>query len=107
MKETMRVEILTFEGCPNARSATELVERIVGELRRDAVIERIDVPGPRDAERLRFLGSPTIRIDGRDVEPGADERTDYVLACRVYRTSDGFSGLPDERWLRDTIVRAR
>jgi len=42
-------------------------------------------------------------VNGRDIEPGADERAGYVLSCRVYRSEDGFKGEPDERWLRDAL----
>jgi hypothetical protein len=42
-------------------------------------------------------------VDGRDIEPGADERSDYALACRVYRTADGVSGTPDMSWLRAAV----
>ena len=43
-------------------------------------------------------------MDGRDIEPGADERTEYVLACRIYRTDEGIAGVPDDRWLRDALT---
>lgn len=46
-----------------------------------------------------FLGSPTVRVDGRDVEPGADVREDFGLKCRLYRTEDGLTGTPAEEWL--------
>jgi hypothetical protein len=59
------------------------------------------------AERERFLGSPTIRVNGRDIEPGADARSEYTLACRVYRTDSGFSGQPDDSWLRDALEQRR
>lgn len=52
-----------------------------------------------EAQRLRFLGSPTVRVDGRDVEPGADVREDFGLKCRLYRTEDGLTGTPAEEWL--------
>ena len=55
------------------------------------------------AQRQRFLGSPTVRVDGRDVDPQAEERRDYGLSCRVYRTERGLAGLPDARWLRDAL----
>ena len=100
----MKIELLTFEGCPNAQSARELVERVVAESRVEAEIAYVDVPDPEAAERLRFLGSPTIRVDGRDIEPGADARTEHVLACRIYRTEQGSAGVPDDRWLRDAIA---
>jgi hypothetical protein len=55
---------------------------------------------------LRFLGSPTIRVDGRDVEPGAEERQEFVLSCRVYRTERGLAGQPDEAWIREALTGA-
>jgi hypothetical protein len=52
-----------------------------------------------DVERERFLGSPTLRVDGVDVEPGAGDRTDFGLKCRVYRTAEGLSGCPADEWV--------
>ena len=100
----MKIEILTFEGCPNAQAARELVERVVADTRVEADISFVNVPDAEAAERLRFLGSPTIRVDGRDIEPGGDDRTEYALACRVYRTEKGTSGTPDESWLREALA---
>jgi len=98
------IEVLTFEGCPHAQPALELVERVVGQLGIEAHVRRLDVPDLEAAEAHRFLGSPTIRVDGRDVEPGADKRADFALSCRVYRTESGITGEPDERWLRDALL---
>ena len=67
-------------------------------------IRMVEVPDVETAERFRFLGLPTIRVDGRDIEPGADERDQFMLACRVYRPASGFSGEPDERWLRRALA---
>ena len=100
----MKIEVLTFEGCPNVAAARQLVERIVADSHVDAEIAYVDVPDPEAAERMRFLGSPTIRVDGRDIEPGAGERTEYVLACRIYRTEHGTVGTLDERWLRTALA---
>ena len=47
--------------------------------------------------------NPSIRVDGRDIEPGAEARTDYTFSRRIYRTQHGISGQPDERWLRDAL----
>lgn len=57
-----------------------------------------------DVERLRFLGSPSLRVNGRDVEPGADERETFVFACRVYRTPVGFSGQPATEWVHAALT---
>ena len=98
------VEVLGFDGCPNIDATIVLVERLLEESAVDAELRRVEVVDADAAARLRFLGSPSIRVDGRDVEPGADDRTAYVLACRVYRTDAGMSGQPDERWLRDALA---
>ncbi|MEP7225011.1 MAG: DUF2703 domain-containing protein [Actinomycetota bacterium] len=100
------IEILTFDGCPNREPAIELVSRVARERGVDADVQVIDVPDAEAARRTRFLGSPTIRVDGHDIEPGADVRTDYVLSCRIFRTGSGMSGQPEERWLLDALARA-
>jgi hypothetical protein len=98
------VELLYFEGCPNHEAARELVERVAAEEGIEINVKRISVTSPEEAERLRFLGSPSVRVNGRDVEPGAAKRADYTLSCRVYRTISGVSGQLEERWLRDALV---
>ncbi len=67
----------------------------------------IEVANEDAAQRQRFLGSPTVRVDGRDIEPQAEERRDYGLSCRVYRTERGLAGMPDESWLRDALRREK
>ena len=102
---TPLVEILSFAGCPNHLGAIALVERVSGELGIEPEIELVEVPDQEAARRLRFLGSPTIRVGGRDVDPDADERSDYALSCRVFRTEAGIAGQPDERSVRDALLR--
>ena len=63
-----RVEILYFDGCPNHEPARELVEQVAAELGLQAEIELVEVADAETATRLRFLGSPSVRVDGRDVE---------------------------------------
>jgi hypothetical protein len=101
----MRVEILYFDGCPNYEAVRTLVERVSGELGVSPEIRMIEVPDVEAAHRERFLGSPTVRVDGRDIEPGADDREGFTLACRVYKLDSGYSGRPDERWLRNALSR--
>ncbi|MGH3706039.1 MAG: DF family (seleno)protein, partial [Agromyces sp.] len=67
------------------------------ELRR---VESIDA-----AEDERFLGSPSVRIDGHDVDPGAHARSDFGLKCRLYRSDEGTSRLPPERWITAALQR--
>ena len=101
-----RVEILYFEGCPNYEPARALVERLARQLGIEPQIDLLEVADPDAAVALRFLGSPTVRVDGVDVEPGAKERRDFALSCRIYRSERGVSEQPDERWLRDALSEA-
>lgn len=97
------VEILYFDGCPNHEAARALVERVSSELGLEPELRLVNVTDEEAARRLRFLGSPTIRVGGHDVDPQAAERDDYVLSCRIYRTDSGFAGQPDERWVREAL----
>ena len=100
------VEVLTFDGCPHAGQANELVARVLDESGIAADVRRVDVTDAESAEVHRFLTSPTIRVNSRDLEPAADERDQFVLSCRVYRTERGMQGEPDEPWLRDALRAA-
>ena len=94
----MKVEVLYFAGCPNHE---ELVPRLEALLREHGspVVELVEVPDDEAAQRERFLGSPTLRIDGLDVEPAAQTRIDFGLKCRLYRTPQGLSGTPLDAWI--------
>ena len=90
-----RIEILYFEGCPNHKPAVALTRQVISDLGLEMEVKEVEVRGPEDAGHLRFLGSPTIQIDGVDVEPDARHRTDFGFACRTY---DG-EGLPGREML--------
>ena len=105
MHMSPEIELLVFDGCPNEEAARALVERVAAELSLAPRLSRVVVPDADAAERMRFLGSPTIRVNGHDIEPGADGRNNYALACRVYRTGAGVSAQPDEDWLRQALRR--
>ena len=69
-----------------------------------ATVELREVPTAEDAARERFVGSPTIRIGGREVAPTEGEPVG--LTCRVYRLRDGgISPTPDPEDIRDAIRR--
>jgi hypothetical protein len=57
-------------------------------------------------QEQRFLGSPSFRVDGRDIEAGADERRDCAFSCRLYQTPIGARPLPPEDWLRIALDAA-
>ncbi len=100
----MKIEILYFEGCPNHEPAERAVREVLEELNVDAEITQVDVPDEATAARVRFPGSPTIRVDGKDVAP-EETNGSYSLRCRVYQTSSGMAGVPDKDAIRAAIRR--
>lgn len=100
------VEILYFDDCPNYEPANALVSKVARELSLVPELRLIRVADQRDAERLRFLGSPTILVDGVDTDPHAPNHKQYALCCRVFATAHGPAGQPEERWVRDALLAA-
>lgn len=86
--QRVAVEMLHTEGCPNATDYLPRLRRLVAAAVTEPVLVRL-IADPEQAQRERFLGSPTVRVDGRDVDPGADTRRDYGLCCSLYARPDG------------------
>jgi hypothetical protein len=103
---TVRVEILARRDCPSRDLAISLVDEAIFATGIPARVELVDVVTDEQARRRRFLGSPTVRVDGRDVDPWADRRTDYSLSCRIYRTERGLAGGPEVSWIGAALVAA-
>ncbi len=79
MAATITIECLLAPGCNSRDHTLELARRAAAGLGGAATVRETTVATPEEAARLRFLGSPSIRVNGRDIEPGADERTDFGL----------------------------
>jgi len=101
-----RVELLWWDGCPSHPEALADLREAMDELGLDpASVEVREVADDEDAARERFIGSPTIRVDGRDVVPPPEDEA-YGLSCRVYTLRDGrVSPVPDPQDLRDVLRR--
>ena len=100
----MRIELLYWEGCPSYPEARELLEQVLAERGVGAEVEMREVTTHEEAEALRFPGSPTIRIDGRDVDPaGAGARP--ALTCRIYHLPGGrISPVPSREMIEEAIA---
>ncbi len=97
-----RVVLWSWSGCPSHDDALRLLHDALDELGRpQEPIEVRWVETEDEAERNRFVGSPTFRVDGADVVPAGDEQ--FALTCRIYRSASGrVSPLPE----RSTLVAA-
>jgi hypothetical protein len=102
----VHVELLFWEGCPSHPRALADLRAVMVDLGLDpGTIALREVDTHEQALRERFVGSPTIRIDGVDVQPPGDEP--FGLACRVYHRRDGrISPTPDPADLRDALRAA-
>jgi hypothetical protein len=99
----VRIEVLYFDGCPNHEALLPRLREILARTGVSAEIDRRRIADDEVAQRERFLGSPTVRVNGRDVEPHAEKRTDFGLKCRLYPTPTGLSGQPPEESLRAAL----
>jgi hypothetical protein len=97
----MRIEVLFFKGCPNYAPAVERLRTVLHQEGLPPHLESVDVSDPAAAKALGFIGSPTIRIDGMDIEPEARAAKETGLACRRYA-----GGLPSEEMIRAAIREA-
>jgi hypothetical protein len=97
------IELLWFEGCPGHAAARALLDEVIAELAPGTAVVDIDASDPAVADALRFPGSPTIRVDGRDIDPGFIDSGDYAPRCRLFRTEHGLAGVPDRRWIEDAL----
>ena len=100
-----RVELLYWSGCPSHPQALADLREAMGELGLDpASVEVREVASDEQARAEGFVGSPTIRVDGREVQPPpAGEPTG--LTCRIYRRRNGrISPTPDPLDLRDALA---
>src|ERR1035441_2314236 len=96
----MKIELLHFDGCPNHEALLPRLRKLLAHAGIPAEIDFRRVTGDDEAQRERFLGSPTVRVDGHDIEPDAELRTDYGMKCRLYRTPAGLSGQPPQECLQ-------
>jgi hypothetical protein len=101
----MTIDLLYFAGCPNYEALLPRLRALLAEAGVGDEVRLVRVESEEEALMQRFLGSPSVRIRGRDVEPGAERRDDFGLKCRLYQTPGGLSGAPPDEWVRAALAR--
>src|SRR5688572_4959895 len=98
----MTIDILYFQGCPNHQPAFERVRDVIQQEGIAADVNEIEVPDEPAAKKVGFLGSPTIRVNGIDIEPAARNLKESGFACRCYS-----GGLPPIEMIRAALREAQ
>lgn len=99
----MKIELLYFDGCPNHETALTNLKAAMSETGVTEEIKIINVEKPEDVLIHRFLGSPSIRINDKDIEIIEDDSTEYSMHCRLYRTGETTSGFPTKELIKKKL----
>lgn len=102
----MKVELLYFDGCPSHEQAEEVLKGVLAETGTGVEIEKTNVVDDEMAVKEKFFGSPSVRVNGIDVDPVARESTAYSRKCRIYQTDEGIKGWPTEKMIKDALEEA-
>ncbi len=101
----LKIRFLYFEGCPNKTPALERLKAVLNRLEIDSPIEMIEIKTVDDAQKYHFLGSPSIQINGVDIEKERINDPPF-FGCRLYQTPAGPSGIPPEELLIQALRNA-
>ena len=105
MGNGIKVEFLYWEDCPSHPQAWKLLQEVMADLGIEVPVERILVVTDEDAQRVAFPGSPTIRVNGADIDPDGAAQMGTALTCRIYRLPDGrFSPVPSREMIRQALA---
>lgn len=99
----MKIELLTFRGCPNAKAAQKLLQDVLHDLRIREEVAPVEVEDEEAARRLKFLGSPSVHVNGQDIEP-ARRGDPPAFSCRIYRDEQGrMAGVPPRQLIEAAL----
>jgi len=95
------VEILYTDACPFWKETLRALKEVMKELNLDIAVRKTKIANEEEAKRYRFPGSPTVRINGVDIDPAAKETVGYI-GCRIY----SYKGRTYEYPPREMIISA-
>lgn len=99
----MKVELYYLDGCRSYRQARENLRQALQAEGRPERIDMIRVADETDARAKRFIGSPTIRLDGADIEGTKAGTRGYGFGCRVYTAGGRMAGWPSVEQIRHAL----
>ena len=98
----MKIELLYFDGCPSWIRTRAEVEAVLAKRGLTDEVTLINVQSNEEANERRFTGSPTLRVDGVDID--ADTPTEgFNMECRIYWVDGKPTGLPPRDWIERAV----
>ena len=95
-----KIEFMYFEGCPSYKQSLKNLKEALIELDINEAVKLINVKSPEQAKELSFYGSPTIKIDGLDLE---GRKRDFSYSCRLYNIAGKLIGVPTKDYIREKL----
>ena len=102
----MRVELLYFDDCPNWLSVLDEVNEVLAAEGVQEDVELVRIADESEAQRLLFAGSPTLRVNGEDIDPDVPQEG-FNLECRIYWVGGRAAGKPPKEWIARAIHAAK
>ncbi len=103
-KKPIKIEFLFWEECPSHGLTWERLQAILREKNLKTQVARIEIKTEEDAKQWNFCGSPTIRINGEDIDLKGAQAQRIGLNCRIYHTPDGrITPVPSEEMICNAI----
>ena len=102
----MKVELFYIAECPNYREAARVLRETLLECGFREDVSEIEVTDSAQAQALAFIGSPSIRIGGKDIEPTASNERHYGISCRTYLRGGKLDGVPPRDMIRAAVRSA-
>lgn len=101
----MKIQLLYFEDCPSYKHALENLNSVLSEQGIQICTEMIAVTSPAEAQHLNFLGSPTIQIDGVDLEGIEALKSGVGYGCRMYKDGNQMRGWPSKEQIQSALSK--
>jgi hypothetical protein len=103
----MTLELLYIDGCPNHDPTANLLHSVLETEGLRTEVRQILIRNHQDAEAYSFSGSPTVRVNGQDIENLSSHRLGVGLACRTYFVEGKSQGVPPRSLVEDAVRAAR
>lgn len=102
----MKIELLYFSGCPSYKEGFKNLKLALRELGLKEDFEMVNIETDKMAKEYHFIGSPTIRINGEDLDPRAREaKVTGYKGCRIYQTEEGIKGAPTVEMIKKALQK--